>query len=766
MSAVAKLETRSNLIEAMASAAHGKTGAALSVHGLAWQRLIVVVAIVSNAALLVAQQVAFRLLSPVIGSSVETWSAIIGLFLLGIALGNHLAGKFADRLPAVTLISGSLFGSALAVWLMIPIANSLSGAAIFSALPLTAQIFTASFLVCLLPGVTLSFVTPPSIRSLVSHVDDVGSAAGRIFAWGTFGSLMGNYVAGFILLAMFGVSSIVQMTSVCLLLTSVITFLVGRSKASSQALPGTTVASTLTAEPHFDAAARSDSVRWIRRAFLIVFACSFASGALEGAAFRILAPLVGVSMFLTAGVVGVILAGMSFGNYLGGVLATRCSSRSVLRTSLLVCAVTTLAVAPVWKVVVSAGVLKEISMIPQILFWSFTLFLLPAIAFGTITPQVIRLSVGDVRRAGSISGQLYAWSTIGCIAGILTASWLMIESFGAIRTSLLCGVIPVLLMFFVKPAGDNVRSSDRLMMPMAMLVAAAALLVVCKSPYDYESRYFSLAVSDDVIDNRNVKMLVLDRLVHSAIDLNDPSFLHYPHEKIQGDFTRTAARDARAAGRQPRILIIGGGGYSFPRWVESQSDLADVHLDVVEIDPAVTEIAHDKLGLSRSTRINSIHMDGRQFVKSAPAASYDLVIQDAVNDLSVPYHLMTAEYNVLIQRLLQSEGVYLLTVIDSMEYGRFLTSAVRTVQHSFEETQLLAPVETSSLSERSVFVIAGRSGAVRRADWWADRSSAHAFSKADVDQLVSRNVQMSPLLTDDYAPVDTLMISHFLNRAE
>jgi hypothetical protein len=431
------------------------------------------------------------------------------------------------------------------------------------------------------------------------------------------------------------------------------------------------------------------------------------------------------------------------------------------------------------------------SLIPQILVWSFTLFLLPAIAFGTITPQVIRLSVRSVKNSGKISGQLYAWSTVGCIVGILVAAWFSIETFGAIRTTILCGMIPVALALLTgKAAGTRTMKAteevsqassagtDPRMIPAALLVAAVALLLVCKSPYSRESRYFSLAVDDDVLDGREVKVLVLDRLVHSAIDLDDPSFLHYPHERIQGDFTRAAARDARAAGRTPRILVIGGGGYSFPRWVESQSDLHDVIVDVVEIDPAVTEIAHDLLGLSRDTRINSIHMDGRQYVKAAPAASYDLVIQDAVNDFSVPYHLMTAEYNALIQRLLQPDGVYLLTVIDAMESGRFLASAVRTVQRSFGETHLLAPPETHKIRDRSVYVIGGRLPATTTGvsnaqtasqastTWWNDRSYAHIFTEQEVTSLLERRGDSSPVLTDDYAPVDTLMTSHFLERGK
>lgn len=739
-----------------------------------WMAIVIAVSVLSNAALLIAQQVSFRLLAPVIGSSVETWSAIIGVFLLGIAVGNHLAGKLADHLSAVRMISGSLLAGAVSLMLMPLIADHLASSRWFAELPLAIQIFTASFFVCLLPGILLSLVTPPSIRSVVSHSSEVGSAAGRIFAWGTLGSLAGNYLAGFVLLAIFGVRSIVDMTSVCLLVLAVATFLGGRRFARNRSHTPSEITVTSSTET-LTSASTDAGAQWFRQALLTVFACSFVTGALEGAAFRILAPLVGVSMFLSAGVVGVILAGMSFGNSLGGKLATRYGSRTVLRDSLLACAVTALAVAPIWKVAISTGIFKSMPLIPQILLWSFSLFLLPAIAFGTITPQVIRLSVTDIRRAGTISGQLYAWSTVGCIAGILSASWFMIETFGAVRTSLVCGIIPIFLVLLLPPSKAKATKSDPRIIPFALLVSAAALLMVCKSPYDRESRYFSLGVTDDLIDNRDVKVLVLDRLVHSAIDLDDPSFLHYPHERIQGDFARAAAVDARAAGRQPRILVIGGGGYSFPRWIESQADLNDIQIDVVEIDPAVTEIAHDKLGLSRSTRINSIHMDGRQFVKSAPAGSYDLVIQDAVNDFSVPYHLMTAEYNTLIQRLLQPEGAYLLTVIDSMESARFLTSAVRTVEKSFGEMKLLAPHETRSLRDRSVFVIGGRlphtdsaaghENTTKSPDtWWNNRSTAYIFPGSDVRTLIDNRINSSPLLTDDFAPVDTLMTSHFLNQ--
>ncbi len=77
--------------------------------------LIITVALTSNAALLICQQVAIRLLAPLVGSSIETWSAILGVFLLGIAAGNFVAGKIADRVSATRLIAISLLLSAVSV---------------------------------------------------------------------------------------------------------------------------------------------------------------------------------------------------------------------------------------------------------------------------------------------------------------------------------------------------------------------------------------------------------------------------------------------------------------------------------------------------------------------------------------------------------------------------------------------------------------------------------------------------------------------------
>lgn len=750
------------------------------------------VSILANAALLVVQQCCFRMMSPLIGSSIETWSWIIAAFLLGIAGGNWLASALSARVHYRWLLPISLLLSAVSVKLMPQAIEFLANSVWFQDLPLFLQIAFASMFVCFVPGMLLSLVTVPTIQS-VAHTSEPGAVAGRIFAWGTAGSLAGNYAAGFWLLAHFGTHAILLGTTATLFILSLLCPLVEAvtSWLGKKTSDGTD-AKNITPTDDLQAASVSQEAcenmpqgQW-PLAILTVASCSFVTGALEGAAFRVLAPLVGVSLILSAGVVGVVLTGMALGNRFGGRLASA-NDPLMLRKTLIASGASALMIGPLWKMLLAANLFAELPLILQTVCWSFSLFFAPSFLLGTISPQVIQ---SFSRQAGSVSdvaGRLCAWSTLGCIAGILATAWIAIEQFGAIRTCILAGIVPLVLSIVAtrpskteaaEPESVQAKARQNNFFPKALLVTAALLVLVCPSPYLCETRYFAINVNEEKIGDRDVRVMVLDRLVHSAIDLNDPSFLHYPHEKIQGDVIRWASELADAEQRPAKVLIIGGGGYSLPRWIESQSDLRNTIIDVVEIDPGVTQVAHDHLGLSTATRIQSHHMDGRQFVRNAEETSYDVIIQDAVNDFSVPSHLMTLEYNQLIRRLLRKDGVYLLTVIDSLDSGIFVASAAKTMDHAFPETRLMIPKETEKLRERSVFIIAStmqkqstdlaavNSGdAILTAvtDWWSQWSTAIVVPIAEIQHRVRADASKAVLLTDDYAPVDQLMMRNFLD---
>src|SRR5512142_3216623 len=60
-----------------------------------WQPNVIV--FVSSACIMVIELVASRVIAPVVGSSLYTWTTVIGVVLAGITVGNYVGGRLADR---------------------------------------------------------------------------------------------------------------------------------------------------------------------------------------------------------------------------------------------------------------------------------------------------------------------------------------------------------------------------------------------------------------------------------------------------------------------------------------------------------------------------------------------------------------------------------------------------------------------------------------------------------------------------------------------
>ena len=192
-----------------------------------------------------------------------------------------------------------------------------------------------------------------------------------------------------------------------------------------------------------------------------------------------------------------------------------------------------------------------------------------------------------------------------------------------------------------------------------------------------ESGYFCIRVSEQQEAGRTVSVLTLDKLVHSYVDLDDPTFLVYGYEKVLGDLsTYVGWKDP-----QFRSLFIGGGGYTMPRFIESR--FPESVVEVVEIDPAVTEVVHEYFGMPRDTRIVTYNEDARTKFLDLPEGEYDLIVGDAFDHFSVPYHLTTLEFNERVEELLKDGGLYTLNVVDKLHKGRFLRAVVHTLRADF-----------------------------------------------------------------------------------
>ncbi|MBI4331038.1 MAG: fused MFS/spermidine synthase [Chloroflexi bacterium] len=504
------------------------------------------------------------------------------------------------------------------------------------------------------------------------------------------------------------------------------------------------------------------------KANAIAFAGSSCVMVIELIAGRMLAPYIGVSLYTWTSIIGVVLAGVALGNYAGGRLADRYRSSSILVVTFFVGALATVAILPAIKTFAPAIWTEKAPVMLSFALKTFLIFFPPAFILSMVSPQVIRLTLVDLGRTGGIVGAIYAVSTAGSILGTFMTGFYLVPQFGTrMVVWLVAGVLVLtgLLAWSLWPVPDGRKRSLKHAATALVLAAVLALSAgIWRAPdrwqenYTRESSYFTIQIRTFGDEDGVYKALVLDHLIHSFVLPDSPTKLKYPYLKVFEEITRYIVRD----GRPLRSLHLGGGGYSFPRYLEAV--YPGTVNEVVEIDPAVTEVAHQELGLPADTTIKTYDQDARIFLIGRRATErYNIVVGDVFNDRSTPYHLTTVEFGRLVKANMEKDGVYLVNIIDDYRQGKYMASFIHTLRQVFDNVYLFRIPE-----ERTMVILATD----RRLDLEDYMKSVLSQGKeepsgAPVNPLELENYLAAKdpiLLTDDYVPTDILVASLTVRR--
>ena len=178
------------------------------------------------------------------------------------------------------------------------------------------------------------------------------------------------------------------------------------------------------------------------KASVVVFISSFCALVIELVAGRILAPHVGVSLYTWTSIIGVVLAGISLGAYLGGKIADRYPQLATLGWLLFLSGVCAFAISPMIHLVGGARFYTPLMI--QILIITSIVFFLPSCLLGMISPVVVKLALQNLERTGNIVGRIYAFSTLGSILGTFATGFFLISWMGTRSVLFATGAILVL----------------------------------------------------------------------------------------------------------------------------------------------------------------------------------------------------------------------------------------------------------------------------------------------------------------------------------
>jgi spermidine synthase len=480
-----------------------------------------------------------------------------------------------------------------------------------------------------------------------------------------------------------------------------------------------------------------------------VFVCGALVMIYEIIGSRLLSPYIGTSTYVWTSLIGVILAALSLGYWLGGKSADRNPDLKIL-AAVIFGAGGLVSVTILLKDVILAFIaqmpfgLEIKSVVAAIL-----LFAPASVLLGFVTPYAVKLKMAKFEDAGKTVGRLYALSTVGSIFGTFAAGFLLIPFVGSVRTLYLIGATLIGLSILLAPfALTRINVAILLMFVFGIATSETLMFAQYKISdlHDIDTEYSRIQVfkTTDTRTGKPIRAIATDPFfIQSAmyLDSDELALKYAPYYHLIAHFKP----DFR------KTLLIGGAGYTFPR--DYLKKYSNAEIEVVEIDQQMTAIAKKFFKLEENPRLKITHEDGRIFLNNAPDKQYDAVLMDAFGTLfSVPYHLTTREAVEQISRTLNDDGVIIFNLGGAIEGdgSGFLKAELATYKSVFPKVYLFKvnPDYSNNQFQNLIIVAAKEKNSATLT------SENPNFSKL-LANLYQPNINLDKkILTDDLAPVE------------
>ena len=430
--------------------------------------------------------------------------------------------------------------------------------------------------------------------------------------------------------------------------------------------------------------------------YLTEFFAGMAVMAVELGASRLLAPYFSSSQIVWTIIISTIMIAMALGNIYGGRSADKNPDPDRLYRRLLIAAVWTAAIPVLGKYIILliTGILivtiSSNLLIAAGFLACMVIFVFPCFLLGTVTPSLTKYAVRSLDDSGSTVGRLGDANTVGSIIGTFTPTFITIPTVGTSVTFLIfSGILLALAMiYFISANTGKIRC-----------LVSVILFVVCSVfghsghfafwnnslAYEGESIYNYLQVQEDkdtVILSTNVLFgiqsisrkdgsltgmyydyamaapvmagFVPDEEVSEASDKESGSGDDSAADVDAGAQAQSHAGDRAEsqAGNACDILILGNGSGTYAK--ECANHFPDAKIQGVEIDQKITDLAGRYFDMPDSVKVATY--DGRAYLE-ADRHTYDVIMVDAYQDISVPFQMSSVEFFSMVKEHLKPNGV-------------------------------------------------------------------------------------------------------------
>ena len=488
----------------------------------------------------------------------------------------------------------------------------------------------------------------------------------------------------------------------------------------------------------------------MRKYFLeiIVFITGASVMVLELVGSRVLAPYAGTSIYIWTILIGVILGSLSFGYWYGGKFADRNPNYKTFSRIIFIAGLFIGAMAFV-KTIILMALTGYTAM--DIIFGAaigvVILFVPPSVLLGMVSPYAVRLKMKTVEKSGSTVGNLYAVSTIGSIVGTFVAGFFLISFLGNTIILLSLSILLILTSIFSHTTG---KKWGKIGLIVFFIFGIAGTLMIkdfskANGFVDVDTQYNRIMIMDEIDETtgRPIRSFYTDFYGRQ-------SGMFLDGEELLVEYTRHYHLVDHFNPGFKKSLMIGGAGYSFPK--DYLLKYPDAEIDVVEIDPKVTELAREYFDLPDDPRLNIIHADGRTYLNQTDT-KYDAIFIDAFNPTGfVPHHITTKETIEKLRGALNDNGIVIMNMVTAIrgEGSGFMSAEYKTYCEVFPQVNIYQVAPDQDLEEpQNVILVALKSESP------FPLTSLDGFlSRLLQNQITEYDIMDVPVLTDDFAPVD------------
>lgn len=475
----------------------------------------------------------------------------------------------------------------------------------------------------------------------------------------------------------------------------------------------------------------------------VAFFAGFAVMALEMVASRLLAPFFGTSILVWTNLIGIVLAALAVGFWLGGKVAEKPSSKIVLGVVLSASGVLSMTVPWLLKFLFTQssfqGVVTSTGQLAGLLLTSGLTFVLPIGLLGFVNPILVKILSDESNHVGKSSGGVSAWSTVGSIAGTFAGGLWLIPSIGTRNTLLIIAWGLVLLgCFFLLRKLKVVILVLVLGLILSFSFSRLGLIKPAMGMiYEGETPYHYVQVIQNPDGARG--MIFNSGFGVQSIYVPGGEEVGYGYydrfSKLPYLFT-----DEQFTSENPlKVLMIGLAGGEILHQLDAAFG-SRVKLEAVEIDPGVVELSKEFFDMNKLPV--TVHVeDARTFLRDSQK-QYDVIMVDAYqNELYLPWHLVTEEFWNEVKRRTSQNGIVASNLLAGLPSSPLLSAVQNTVAKVFPE------VAVGQSGYANYFLIASAD------DKLSERITA-------VEELsLAKGVEFDStklLLTDDRSPVEQL----------